>query len=379
MGRDLPSNWDSIRKQALERDDYTCGNCKRRGGRYGNKQLEIHHIVERRNGGTHNLSNLRTLCQDCHASITYDQAAPTANRRFSVSFKKRGESPCDQNSVGSEKRGDLSRYQEFIKTFDETIDQFNQFVNSDVQELGQLIQRGASATEEDRSLPPEFADSYADLHSRAEEGVRELREQLDDFRETSIEPFSDETTGWYTRLLNQWLSTVFDGEELIKAADELVERDGNQVAIRTDTEAETVFVEAQQDYMESARAASETIDRLDQSLASDLEEIQTEIESQDTQSSLAQSIISALGLEGFLSEFNERGAQNVVFDGCPICGNDALSRHRTIPPQVMSCESCNAQFKQEVWELGLQAKWTMVEGDSEFVGDTRKITEWRNI
>lgn len=364
MGRDLPPNWDSIRKRALERDDYTCGNCERQGGPYGNKQLEIHHIVERRNGGTHNLSNLRTLCQECHAAITYDQTAPTANR---------------QSSVGFEKRGEFRRYQDFIETFDGTIDQFNNFVNTDIQELGSLIQRGVTVTVEDNSLPPEFADSYAKHHERAEEGVREFREQLNDFRETSTEPFSDKTTRLYNQLLNEWLSTIFDGEEVVKAADELVEITGNQVNIKTDTEAESEFVEAQQDYMESAQAASETIDQLDQSLASDLEEIETEIETQDTQSSLIQSILSALGLEGLVSEFKERGGSNIVFDGCPVCGNDSLSRERSIPPQVMSCESCNSKFKQEFWELSLQAKWTMVDGDSEFVGETRKVTEWRNL
>jgi hypothetical protein len=364
MGRDLPSNWDSIRKQALERDDYTCGNCSRKGGPYGKKQLEIHHIVERRNGGTHNLSNLRTLCQECHAAITYDQTAPTANR---------------QSSVGFEKRGEFRRYQEFIETFDETIDQFNQFVNSDVREFGQLIQRGAAFINEDRPLPPEFADSYANAHSQAEKGAREFQEQLNNFRDTSIEPFSDETTERYNRLLNQWLSTVFNGQELTESADEFIEIDGNQVTILTDTEAESDFVEVQQEYMESAQAASKTIDRLDKSLASDLEKIQDEIESQDTQGSVIRSILSAVGLEGVLNDFRERGGENVVFDGCPVCGNDSLSRDKSIPPQIMSCESCNARFKQEFWESTLQAKWTMVEGDSESVGETRKVTEWRDF
>lgn len=248
-----------------------------------------------------------------------------------------------------------------------------------MQQLGELIQRAAALTNEDRLLPPEFADSYANAHSQAEEGAREFQEQLNNFRDTSIEPFSDETTDRYNRLLNQWLSTVFDGQELTESANDLIEIDGKRATILTDTEAESDFVEAQQEYMESAQTASKTINRLNKSLANDLEKIQDEIEAQDTQGSVIQSILSALGLEGVLNDFRERGGQNVVFDGCPVCGNDSLSQDRSIPPQEMSCESCNARFKQEFWESTLQAEWTMVEGDSESVGETRKVTEWRNL
>ena len=82
MGRDLPPNWSSKRRKVLNRDDYTCGNCGRIAKQNNDVQLEVHHIVERQHGGTHQLTNLQTLCSDCHASITYNQPAPTAYAKF---------------------------------------------------------------------------------------------------------------------------------------------------------------------------------------------------------------------------------------------------------------------------------------------------------
>ncbi len=53
--------WNSIRKQVLRRDNLTCQQC-------GSKErLEVHHIVTYRNRKTFNkLTNLVTLCHDCH-------------------------------------------------------------------------------------------------------------------------------------------------------------------------------------------------------------------------------------------------------------------------------------------------------------------------
>ena len=58
-----PYNWDEIREQALSRDGYKCGNCE------SSYNLHVHHIVPLSKGGTNNLSNLQTLCQDCHKKI----------------------------------------------------------------------------------------------------------------------------------------------------------------------------------------------------------------------------------------------------------------------------------------------------------------------
>lgn len=54
----------NAREHALVRDDYTCQFCGKK-----NCRLEVHHIVFRRNGGSDNLENLITLCEDCHKAV----------------------------------------------------------------------------------------------------------------------------------------------------------------------------------------------------------------------------------------------------------------------------------------------------------------------
>ena len=63
------SNWSFQRKQARKRDNYTCRNCdvKRRG-------LDVHHIIpirffENDFDSANDLSNLITLCRQCHKTI----------------------------------------------------------------------------------------------------------------------------------------------------------------------------------------------------------------------------------------------------------------------------------------------------------------------
>ena len=60
---DYPHNWGELSRQARARDDYECGNC------HATTDLHVHHIVPLSKGGTNNLSNLRTLCEDCHKRL----------------------------------------------------------------------------------------------------------------------------------------------------------------------------------------------------------------------------------------------------------------------------------------------------------------------
>ncbi|MDR3550832.1 MAG: RNA-guided endonuclease IscB [Candidatus Babeliales bacterium] len=50
----------------LDRDNYTCQHCK---GKSRDSKLEVHHIVFRRNGGSDEASNLKTLCKTCHDGV----------------------------------------------------------------------------------------------------------------------------------------------------------------------------------------------------------------------------------------------------------------------------------------------------------------------
>ncbi len=53
--------WKELSDKCKVRDNYTCKFC-------GSKvNLQAHHIVSKANGGRDVLSNLITVCKDCHA------------------------------------------------------------------------------------------------------------------------------------------------------------------------------------------------------------------------------------------------------------------------------------------------------------------------
>lgn len=76
MPDDYPSDWNSRRKTVYQRDNYTCQNCGRQGGPYGNTELHAHHIVPKSKGGVHETENLVTVCKQCHNAIHSDSLAP---------------------------------------------------------------------------------------------------------------------------------------------------------------------------------------------------------------------------------------------------------------------------------------------------------------
>lgn len=80
MSRGLPNDWSTRRRRVYKRDNYQCQNCGRRGGPRGSYELHAHHIVPKSKGGTHQLSNLKTICNECHKAIHGNRMAPSADR-----------------------------------------------------------------------------------------------------------------------------------------------------------------------------------------------------------------------------------------------------------------------------------------------------------
>lgn len=80
-----PDDWPERRRSVYQRDNYTCQSCGRSGGPNGDAELHAHHVTPISQGGSHQLSNLVTLCRDCHNAqhshdITQDDsnaASPT--------------------------------------------------------------------------------------------------------------------------------------------------------------------------------------------------------------------------------------------------------------------------------------------------------------
>ena len=69
---------ENIRKAVILRDNCKCQMCGK-----GNRVLEVHHITPRRWGGSDTLSNLISLCSDCHAKVTGNE-----QYYFDIFYKK---------------------------------------------------------------------------------------------------------------------------------------------------------------------------------------------------------------------------------------------------------------------------------------------------
>lgn len=60
VSEELP---EEVREQILRRDKHRCRNCRQ------HLDVNVHHIVFRSRGGSHDPTNLITLCNTCHASV----------------------------------------------------------------------------------------------------------------------------------------------------------------------------------------------------------------------------------------------------------------------------------------------------------------------
>lgn len=54
---------EALKNKVLQRDNYHCYVCE------NDKDLEVHHVLPRRLGGSHEMDNLITLCVRCHRHV----------------------------------------------------------------------------------------------------------------------------------------------------------------------------------------------------------------------------------------------------------------------------------------------------------------------
>ena len=64
MAPSARSSWASVREAVLARDELTCQECRER---FPASDLDVHHLVPRKQGGRDDPANLITLCDGCHA------------------------------------------------------------------------------------------------------------------------------------------------------------------------------------------------------------------------------------------------------------------------------------------------------------------------
>lgn len=81
--KELPRDWDKIRRTVLRRDGGLCVFC-------GSPANQVDHIFP---DGPHSPDNLRALCQHCHMARTQQQSVEARKRRYNRGSKPRGPKP----------------------------------------------------------------------------------------------------------------------------------------------------------------------------------------------------------------------------------------------------------------------------------------------
>lgn len=67
---ELSPDWSARRQRVLRRDNCFCALC----GSKLKGNAEVHHIVPRATGGTHDYTNLATLCKQCHGTLEHHES-----------------------------------------------------------------------------------------------------------------------------------------------------------------------------------------------------------------------------------------------------------------------------------------------------------------
>ena len=78
--REMNALTESMRETVKERDGYKCVRCTE------GIELEVHHIIPIAQGGATNLSNLATLCEDCHEAAHGGSYGPTVTYEAQDAF-----------------------------------------------------------------------------------------------------------------------------------------------------------------------------------------------------------------------------------------------------------------------------------------------------
>lgn len=68
-GSDYPEDWQQLRDDVFERDDWRCRCCGLDALDDGTVELHAHHVEPRSEGGSDALENLLSLCRHCHRKL----------------------------------------------------------------------------------------------------------------------------------------------------------------------------------------------------------------------------------------------------------------------------------------------------------------------
>lgn len=321
MSTNYPSDWDRRRKDVYKRDGYTCQNCGRRGGPYGDAELHAHHVVPKSAGGTHKKSNLKTVCKECHHAIHGDSVAPSATTSSKPEENVDVELDVDEFPYAA---ADLV---EFGRSLEETTSHLETTAEA-LDDLLELLDMHVSLGGEDH--PPRFQEQYEGRREAAKSATQNLTEHLDavtrerpDFsKSTSVEA--------YNRFAEKASTTVALLEEYLDTVVEMIE---------SDTVSESEFAEFQLLDDELDESVDEFVDSIEELMTATADEISHIVKDirQDTAAVMAIN----------------------PFDECPICGASDAEMQMSSEFELVRCTECRTEFQSDslsTWEVIFSTK-----------------------
>jgi hypothetical protein len=343
MANGYPSDWDSRRKKVYQRDEYTCQNCGIQGGPRGDAELHAHHIVPKSKGGTHNTSNLKTLCRDCHNAIHGNSVAPTA------------ESPTP-NSNQSTAQLQFPLYTgRFLYSLAEEIDCGNQIADTyesvnavldTIEQLNDLAQTMQSVPGSER--PARLSERVHEVAKTLDEQLQTLHSDLDSFEDTVPWNATVTTLSKYA----DFYQTVVDLQTVISEYRTVLENLSTDDA-EGDFRGTLIELKLLADDLDAALesysdASEELVDRLYEKIADELHRV-------DSQTS---------------------SITPITPESCPVCAGDTTVVRRSIDEidlsySLLRCTECDTE-----WLIDLNTL-TVSSGPTELEGVSMAPTVWK--
>lgn len=343
MSEGYPSDWGSRRKEVYRRDDYTCQNCGAQGGSRGDIELHAHHIVPKSKGGTHNTSNLKTLCKDCHDAIHGNSVAPTAetSRSNAASSKAQLKFPLNESKFPYSIAAQISCGNQIASTYD-SVDA----IVGGIEDLNDLFETAQSLPVDKRSnrLSDKIAGTVAELDNQ----LQTLHSELSSFDEAISWSDSKSTNGRY----DDFYESVVELQAVVEEYRATLENLSNGIK-GEDLQKTLVDLKLLADDLDAAvedysNASEALINRLYGKITSELARIDS----------------------------NTTSITPTTPDSCPVCTGETTVIRRSIEEtghsySLLRCTECNTE-----WTIDLQ-DLTVSSGPEDLEGVSMAPTVWK--
>lgn len=152
MIQQLPANWESMRTSVYERDDYTCQDCGSKGGPEGDNRVIVYYNTSSGDIGSMELSNLNTVCRECHNQYLQPLSEPTGGGK--------GVKGLIQQLDLLSAIDIMESHLDFMQDFEELSNESQSFVTNSIESLRSCISSAEDLTNEYPELTEPTKQKY---------------------------------------------------------------------------------------------------------------------------------------------------------------------------------------------------------------------------